>query len=76
LAEQHPRYADSIVEAARAAFLHGDQWAYLAGIVAIGLGAALVFLGFPDRRRETELLRSYEAQDARPEAVEGARAGP
>src|SRR5215217_6528292 len=33
---------ESIVAGARTAFLHGDQWAYLAGIVAILLGAVLV----------------------------------
>ena len=32
---------------ASTSFLEGDQWAYLAGIVAILLGAALVFFFFP-----------------------------
>jgi len=64
VAEQHPRYAESIVEGARGAFLHGDTWAYLAGIVAVLLGAALVFFKFPRRDQEKRLLASYHAQDS------------
>ncbi|HET7454705.1 MAG TPA: MFS transporter [Solirubrobacterales bacterium] len=63
VAEQHPRYADSIVEGARGAFLHGDAWAYLAGIIAILLGALLVATRFPDREGETHLLAAYADQD-------------
>ena len=32
---------DNIIAGARTAFLHGDQWAYIAGILAILLGAVL-----------------------------------
>ncbi len=39
----------------------GDQWAYTSGIVAVLLGAALVFAFFP--RAERELLASYQAAD-------------
>jgi len=53
-----------IVAAAKASFLHGDQWAYAAGIVAIALGGILVFFGFPKRDRERELLAQYAAEDA------------
>src|SRR3954447_20955601 len=63
VAEQHPRYADSIVEGARGAFLHGDSWAYVAGIVAILLGALLVATRFPDKEEEKKLLDSYAAED-------------
>ncbi len=38
---------DSIVAGAKTAFLQGDQWAYTAGIVAVLLGAVLVFFCFP-----------------------------
>ena len=41
----------------------GDQWAYLAGIVAVLLGAAIVFLCFPGKEREEELLAAYHAED-------------
>ena len=41
---------DQIIAGAKKAFLHGDQWAYTAGIVAVVLGAALVFFKFPGAR--------------------------
>jgi DHA2 family multidrug resistance protein-like MFS transporter len=63
IAEQHPQFADQITSAARQSFLDGDQWAYTAGIVAIVLGAALVFFRFPSKREEEELLALYHAQD-------------
>lgn len=63
VAEQHPRYAQSIAEAARGAFLHGDDWAYLAGIIAILLGALLVATRFPNKEGEAQLLAAYAQQD-------------
>jgi hypothetical protein len=54
---------DQIVAAAKAAFLQGDQWAYLAGIVAVLLGAALVFFKFPKRDDERRLLDAYHVED-------------
>jgi MFS transporter, DHA2 family, multidrug resistance protein len=63
LASQHPAHASSIVAAAKSSFLQGDAWAYTAGIVAILLGAALVFLFFPRKDRERELLAAYAAED-------------
>jgi DHA2 family multidrug resistance protein-like MFS transporter len=68
VAEQHPRYADSIVEGARGAFLHGDSWAYLAGIVAILLGALLVATRFPGKEEETQLLAAYAKEDSTAQA--------
>src|SRR4051812_18318069 len=68
VAEQHPRYADSIVEGARGAFLHGDAWAYVAGIVAIALGALLVATRFPNKEDEAKLLAAYADEDLTPEA--------
>ena len=41
----------------------------LAGIIAIVLGAALVYLRFPERSAEQELLRTYRAEDADPGAA-------
>jgi EmrB/QacA subfamily drug resistance transporter len=70
IAEQHPQYADQIIAAARQSFLDGDQWAYTAGIVAILLGAALIFLLFPRKDDEEALLARYHAEDA------GQRAAP
>jgi len=55
---------DNIVAAAKTAFLQGDQWAYAAGIVAVLLGAALVFVFFPRAERERELLAGYHGEEA------------
>jgi MFS transporter, DHA2 family, multidrug resistance protein len=63
LAEQYPRYSDQIIAAAKSSFLQGDEWAYAAGIVAILLGAALVFFRFPKREEEGALLARYQAED-------------
>ncbi|HWB68644.1 MAG TPA: MFS transporter, partial [Solirubrobacterales bacterium] len=46
-AERYPHYATQIVEGAKASFLQGGDWAYTAGIVAVLLGAAIVFFLFP-----------------------------
>ena len=65
LAEQHPQYADAIVAGAKEAFLDGDDWAYTAGVVAIVLGAVLVFVVFPRKQEEEALLARYHAEDSR-----------
>ncbi len=67
---QYPKYADQITAAAKTAFLQGDEWAYLAGIVAVTLGAVLVRFMFPGREDEINLLEEYRAEDAatRPDA--------
>ncbi len=64
VAQQYPHYSSQITAAAKTSFLHGDQWAYTAGIVAVALGAVLVFFFFPKAERERELLASYAAEDA------------
>jgi MFS family permease len=63
-AHQYPQYASQITAAAKTSFLQGDQWAYLAGIVAVLLGAALVATRFPAREEERRLLASYHEEDA------------
>jgi MFS transporter, DHA2 family, multidrug resistance protein len=63
VAQQHPQYADAIIAGAQQAFLDGDDWAYTAGVVAILLGAVLVFFMFPKHEEEKQLLASYHAQD-------------
>ena len=64
IAEQNPKYASQITAAAKTAFLDGDQWAYTAGIVAILLGAVIVFFLFPKRDEERTLLAEYHATDS------------
>ena len=66
LAEQNPKYASEILAAAKASFLEGDDWAYTAGVVAILLGAALVYLKFPSHDEEKALLSRYHEEDAEP----------
>jgi MFS transporter, DHA2 family, multidrug resistance protein len=61
--EQYPQYAAQITAGAKKAFLDGDQWAYSAGIVAILLGATIVFFFFPKRDDEQRLLAEYHTQD-------------
>jgi hypothetical protein len=58
-----PSVQDNIIAGAKTAFLQGDEWAYLAGIVAVLLGAALVFFMFPKRAEEKRLLAKYHAED-------------
>jgi MFS family permease len=64
VAQQYPQYAAGITAAAKQSFLDGDQWAYTAGLVAVLLGAALVFFMFPRRDDEQRQLAEYQAQDA------------
>jgi hypothetical protein len=59
---------DSIVAGAKSSFLQGDQWAYTAGIVAVLLGAVVVFSCFPKAEQERELLSRYHAEDVEPRA--------
>ena len=68
VAQQYPRYADQITAAAKTSFLQGDQWAHTAGIVAILLGAALVFFMFPTKEEEEQLLDAHHAEHSRESA--------
>ncbi len=63
VAAQYPQYATQITAAAEQAFLDGDQLAYMAGIIAVLLGATLVFFMFPRRDKERELLARYHSED-------------
>jgi MFS transporter, DHA2 family, multidrug resistance protein len=62
-AERYPQYESQIVAAAKSSFLDGDERAYVAGIVAILVGAVLVFFLFPKKEREEELLAEYHSED-------------
>jgi MFS transporter, DHA2 family, multidrug resistance protein len=65
IASQYPQYQEQIIAGAKTSFLAGADMAYIAGIVAILIGAALVFFAFPDGPREKELLAQYAAEDGR-----------
>ena len=65
VAEQYPQYSKQIIAAARESFLDGDHRAYIAGIVAILLGAADRPPPLPATRSdETALHAEYAAEDA------------
>ena len=62
-AERYPKYANEIVKAAKTSFLAGERWACAAGIVAVLIGATLVFLFFPKKEEEERLLAGYLSED-------------
>ena len=72
IAQQYPQYATQITPAAKTSFLAGDQYAYMAGIIAVLLGAVLVFFMFPKLEEERKLLVEYHAQDMAGAAKPGA----
>jgi EmrB/QacA subfamily drug resistance transporter len=68
--------ADQIIAGAKTAFLDGDQWAYTAGVVAVLIGAALVFFLFPRAEEEKRLLEAYHDEDAAVPVRERTEAAP
>ena len=74
-ADAAKRYPESIqhaiIEGAKASFLKGDEWAYVAGIIAVLLGATLVFFKFPKGEEEKRLLVQYQAEDTKPTGEAG-----
>jgi MFS transporter, DHA2 family, multidrug resistance protein len=64
-AQQYPQYADQITAAAKSSFLDGADWAYTAAIVAVLLGATIVFFLFPKKDEEERLLAQYREEDAK-----------
>jgi DHA2 family multidrug resistance protein-like MFS transporter len=69
IVEQYPQYAPQIIDGAKSSFLSGADWAYTAGLLAILLGAALVFFLFPKKEHEQQLLAAYAGEDAARRAV-------
>jgi DHA2 family multidrug resistance protein-like MFS transporter len=62
-AQQYPQYSKQIISAAKTSFIDGADWAYVAGIVAVLLGAAVVFFCFPRAQGEKQLLAEYHDTD-------------
>lgn len=66
-ADSAKRYPESvqhaIIEGAKSSFLKGDQWAYAAGIIAVLIGATLVYFCFPRADAEKQLLARYASED-------------
>jgi hypothetical protein len=63
IAAQYPQYATQITSAAKSSFLAGDDYAYMAGIIAVVLGAALIFLKYPRKDEEGKLEAQFHAED-------------
>jgi EmrB/QacA subfamily drug resistance transporter len=63
IAKEYPQYSSQITSAAKSSFLQGDQWAYAAGVLAVLLGAIIVFYCFPKHEEEVRLLEAYQADD-------------
>jgi MFS family permease len=62
VATAYPQYATQITDAAKSSFMTGDQYAYVAGIIAVLIGAALVFIKFPKYDEERKLLMEYHTK--------------
>ena len=56
---QNQQYASQITEAAKQAFLQGDQWAYLAGLVMVVIGMLVVWRFYPKHSDEVALKAEY-----------------
>jgi len=63
IAAQYPQYATQITAAAKTSFLAGDQYAYIAGIFAVLIGAVLVFFMYPKKDEEAKKLAAIHAAD-------------
>ena len=77
-AQRYPEFQNRIVAAAKSSFLQGDEWAYVAGIVAILLGAALIFFLFPDQAQgggATRAISRGDVSEAAEPAMPPASAG-
>jgi hypothetical protein len=57
--------SQAIIAGAKQSFLDGANWAYAAGIIAVLLGATLVFFVFPKGDEEKRLLAEYHDEDAK-----------
>jgi len=66
IAKAAPQYAKQILAGAKSSFVDGADWAYLAGIVAILLGFAVVFFFYPRKDDEQRLLAEYAEEDTAP----------
>ena len=75
VAAQYPAYSDQIIAAAKSSFLAGDDYAYIAGIIAVILGAGIIFFKYPKREEEHKKEAEYHAEDMAALAV-AAKAGP
>jgi MFS transporter, DHA2 family, multidrug resistance protein len=76
IAAQYPQYSTQITAAAKESFLAGDDYAYIAGIIAVVLGATLIFFKYPKKEDEHQLEAKFHADDMAAMATEAVRAEP
>jgi DHA2 family multidrug resistance protein-like MFS transporter len=75
LAVEYPQYSTQITAAAKESFLAGDDYAYMAGLIFVVLGAVLIFLKYPKKDQEYKLEAKFHAEDMAAMAA-AAEAGP
>ena len=63
LAVEYPQYSTQITAAAKESFLAGDDYAYIAGLIFVVLGAVLIFLKYPKKDEEGKLEAKFHAED-------------
>ena len=63
-AQQYPQYSKQIIAAAQQSFVDGANWAYTAGIIAIILGAILVWFYFPKVDDEKRMFAEFQEEDS------------
>jgi MFS transporter, DHA2 family, multidrug resistance protein len=63
IATEYPQYSTQITTAAKESFLAGDDYAYMAGIIAVVFGAAVVFFKYPKKEDEHQLEAKFHAED-------------
>lgn len=64
LASKYPQYEKAIIQAAQQSFLEGANWAYLTGMIAMLVGAALVWFFFPARDKERDMYRAFGSESS------------
>jgi MFS transporter, DHA2 family, multidrug resistance protein len=64
IAKQYPQYQNQIISSAQESFIHGQHWAFASGIIAVAIGAVVVFFFFPHAQGEKELLAEYQRLDS------------
>lgn len=62
LASQYPQYSQQIISAAKSSFLSGSEWAYVAGLIAVVVGAGVTFAFYPKRDEEKRLRAEFAAE--------------
>ena len=63
VAERYPKYSEQIINAAKVSFMEGQRWSYSVGMIAIAIGALLIWKFFPRQSEEAQLMAEYARED-------------